>query len=32
MALGRRDISGTIDGVKESFSSWDACMSKAYCK
>ncbi|KAK0650144.1 Protein transport protein SEC31 [Lasiodiplodia hormozganensis] len=32
LALGRRDISGTIDGVKESFSSWDACMSKAYCK
>ncbi|KAF4537523.1 Fibroin-3 related protein [Lasiodiplodia theobromae] len=32
LALGRRDISSTIDGVKESFSSWDACMSKAYCK
>ncbi|KAL0260343.1 hypothetical protein SLS55_004029 [Diplodia seriata] len=31
MALGRRDIGSTIDGVKESFSSWDACMSKAYC-
>ncbi|KAL1633045.1 hypothetical protein SLS56_003116 [Neofusicoccum ribis] len=31
MALGRRDLSGTIDGVKSSFSSWDACMSKAYC-
>lgn len=32
MSIGRRDLSGTIDGVKSSFSSWDACMSKAYCK
>ncbi|KAH7065015.1 hypothetical protein B0J12DRAFT_638803 [Macrophomina phaseolina] len=32
MPIGRRDLSGTIDGVKSSFSSWDACMSKAYCK
>ncbi|KAH0285141.1 hypothetical protein M436DRAFT_57472 [Aureobasidium namibiae CBS 147.97] len=27
-----RDISSEVDGVKNTFSGWDQCMTKAYCK
>lgn len=30
--LARQGISGDINNVKGTFSSWDSCMSKAYCK
>lgn len=30
--LWQRDLGGDVDGVKHTFSSWDACMSKSYCK
>lgn len=30
--LWQRDVASTVDGVKTAFSSWDNCMSKAYCK
>ncbi|KAM3419220.1 hypothetical protein BST61_g5161 [Cercospora zeina] len=32
MDVHARDIGGSVAGVKDTFSSWDACMSKAYCK
>ena len=30
--LQRQSISSDVNGVKQTFSSWDNCMSKAYCK
>lgn len=30
--LGRRSITGEVDSVKNTFSSWDNCMAKSYCK
>jgi hypothetical protein len=27
-----RDVSQEVDSVKTTFSSWDNCMAKAYCK
>jgi hypothetical protein len=30
--LGRRSITGEVDSVKNTFSSWDNCMAKTYCK
>ncbi|KAK7528486.1 uncharacterized protein IWZ02DRAFT_12725 [Phyllosticta citriasiana] len=32
MPIGRRDIASTVDAAKSSFSSWDKCMAKTYCK
>ncbi|KAI9688169.1 MAG: hypothetical protein M1822_001675 [Bathelium mastoideum] len=31
-SLSTRDISGDVNGVKHTFSGWDSCMQKAYCK
>jgi hypothetical protein len=30
--LGRRDIVGEVNSVKNTFSSWDNCMAQSYCK
>ena len=30
--LGRRSITGEVDSVKNTFSSWSNCMAKSYCK
>jgi hypothetical protein len=30
--LGRRSITGEVSSVKNTFSSWDNCMAKTYCK
>lgn len=30
--LGKRDITGEVNNVKTTFSSWDNCMAKTYCK
>ncbi|KAF2207475.1 hypothetical protein CERZMDRAFT_88510 [Cercospora zeae-maydis SCOH1-5] len=32
MDVRARDIGDSVAGVKSTFSSWDGCMSKAYCK
>jgi hypothetical protein len=31
-SLAERSVSGDADSVKHTFSSWDNCMAKAYCK
>jgi len=28
----RQDLQGSVDNVKNSFSSWDNCMAATYCK
>jgi hypothetical protein len=28
----RDSVGDTVDGVKDTFSSWDKCMDKTYCK
>jgi len=30
--LGKRSITGEVSSVKNTFSSWDNCMAKTYCK
>jgi hypothetical protein len=30
--LGKRDIVGEVNSVKNTFSSWDNCMAQSYCK
>ncbi|KAF8860876.1 hypothetical protein BDZ45DRAFT_300469 [Acephala macrosclerotiorum] len=30
--LGKRTITGEVDSFKNTFSSWDNCMAKSYCK
>ncbi|KUJ18458.1 uncharacterized protein LY89DRAFT_582374 [Mollisia scopiformis] len=30
--VGKRTITGEVDSVKNTFSSWDNCMAKGYCK
>ncbi|MCJ1333960.1 hypothetical protein MMC10_010667 [Thelotrema lepadinum] len=30
--LARQSVSSDVDGVKTTFSSWDNCMTKTYCK
>jgi hypothetical protein len=30
--LWQRDVASDVAGVKNTYSSWDACMTKAYCK
>ncbi|OCK89973.1 uncharacterized protein K441DRAFT_581554, partial [Cenococcum geophilum 1.58] len=30
--LWRRDIASSTGDIKSTFSSWDKCMAKAYCK
>lgn len=32
MSLWARDAVGDIKSAPETFSSWDKCMTKAYCK
>jgi hypothetical protein len=29
---GRRGVAAELDSVKNTFSSWDNCMAKTYCK
>ncbi|KAL9092888.1 MAG: hypothetical protein Q9165_004306 [Trypethelium subeluteriae] len=31
-SLHVRDVSNDVNGVKQTFSGWDSCMQKAYCK
>lgn len=31
-SLAHRSLDSDLDSVKKTFSSWDSCMSKAYCK
>ena len=28
----RQSLESSADNIKNTFSSWDSCMSKAYCK